>query len=274
MAIPGPAARRAFVRRHTRLQDIPEVPGLRLHLGDDVTTVWRRSGEFLQQADPPLPFWAFAWSGGLAVTRYLVDHPEEVAGRRVVDVASGSGLCAIVAARLGAVSVQAIDVDPLSAAAVDLNARANHVRIAFSGRDPLGDPPPPADVLLAGDVSYEEPMAVRMAVWLHSAAERGTRVLLGDPGRAHLPPGLKRLATLPRPHEPGDRGVRNDRGGGLHDLTGAASYSMAALWRSPPFTHRVRGRRHLMPTEPGISRSGLTQAEFGGSFRALYASRA
>jgi predicted nicotinamide N-methyase len=195
MAIPAPAARRSFVRRHTRLQDVPEVPGLRLHLADDVTAVWRRSGEFLGQADPPLPFWAFAWSGGLAVARYLADHPVEVEGRRVVDVASGSGLCAVVAARLGAASVQAVDVDALAAAAVDLNARANHVRVAFSGRDPLDDPPPACDLLLAGDVSYEEPMAVRMAAWLRAAAERGTRVLLGDPGRAYLPPGLKRLAT-------------------------------------------------------------------------------
>jgi predicted nicotinamide N-methyase len=222
MAIPGPAARRAFVRRHTRLQDVPEVPGLRLHLGDDVTAVWGRSGEFLDQADPPLPFWAFAWSGGLAVARYLVDHPGEVAGRRVVDVASGSGLCAIVAARLGAASVQAVDVDPLSAAAVDLNARANHVRIAFSGRDPLGNPPPPADVLLAGDVSYEEPMAVRMAVWLHSAAEHGTRVLLGDPGRAYLPPGLERLASYR---------LRTSREIEDAELTDAAVYTIAPVGR-------------------------------------------
>jgi predicted nicotinamide N-methyase len=195
MAIPAPAARRAFVRRHTRLQDVPEVPGLRLHLADDVTAVWGRTGEFLGLTDPPLPFWAFAWSGGLAVARYLADHPGEVAGRRVVDVASGSGICAIVAARLGAASVQAVDVDPLAAAAVDLNGRANNVRIGFTGRDLLDDPPPACDVLLAGDVSYEEPMAVRMAAWLRAAAERGTRVLLGDPGRAYLPAGLERLAT-------------------------------------------------------------------------------
>ena len=230
MAIPGPAARRAFVRRHTRLQDVPEVPGLRLHLGDDVTAVWRRSGEFLGQADPPLPFWAFAWSGGLAVARYLLDHPDEVAGRRVVDVASGSGLCAIVAARLGATSVRAVDVDPISAAAVELNARANHVRIAFSGRDPLGDPPPADGVLLAGDVSYEEPMAVRMAVWLHAAAEHGTRVLLGDPGRAYLPPGLERLATYRVRTSREIEESEATEAVGLHDLTGAQSSSAGALW--------------------------------------------
>jgi predicted nicotinamide N-methyase len=195
MAIPSLASRRAFVRRHTRLQDVAEVPGLRLHLADDVTAVWHRTGEFLDLADPPLPYWAFAWSGGLGISRYLLDHPDEVAGQAVVDVGTGSGLCAIVAARLDAASVQAADIDPFAAAAVDLNARANRVRVGFSGRDLLDRPPPPCDVLLAGDVSYEGPMAERMTAWLRSAASNGTRVLIGDPGRAYLPDGLERLAT-------------------------------------------------------------------------------
>jgi predicted nicotinamide N-methyase len=195
MVAPSLPSRLAFVRRHTRLQDVPDVPGLRLHLGDDVTTVWHRTGEFLRLADPPLPYWAFAWSGGLGIARHLVDHPEEVAGRSVVDVGTGSGLCAIVAARLGAGSVQGIDIDPFAAAAVELNVRANRVRVGFSGRDPLGDPPPACDVLLAGDVSYEGPMAERMTAWLRSAAANGARVLVGDPGRAYLPTGMERLAT-------------------------------------------------------------------------------
>jgi predicted nicotinamide N-methyase len=185
----------AFVRRHTRLQDVADVPDLRLHLADDVTTVWHRTGEFLGLADPPLPFWAFAWSGGLGIARYLTDHPDEVAGKAVVDVGSGSGLCGIVAARLGAASVLSIDVDPLAAAAVELNARANRVRVGFSGRDVLDKPPPRCDVLLAGDVSYEGPMAERMTAWLRAAAGGGTRVLLGDPGRAYLPSGLERVAA-------------------------------------------------------------------------------
>ena len=195
MAIPSPASRRAFVRRHTRLQDVAEVPGLRLHLADDVTTVWNRTGDFLGVADPPLPYWAFAWSGGLGIARFLADHPDDVVGRAVVDVGSGSGLCAIVAARLGAASVLAIDVDPFAAAAVELNARANRVRVAFSGHDVLDERPPPCDVLLAGDVSYEGPMAERMTAWLRAAADAGTRVLLGDPGRAYLPAGLERVAA-------------------------------------------------------------------------------
>jgi predicted nicotinamide N-methyase len=195
MGIPSSADRRAFVRRHTRLQDVAEAPGLRLHLADDVTEVWHRTADFLRMADPPLPYWAFAWSGGLGIVRHLLAHPDEVTGRSVVDVGSGSGLCAIVAAGIGAGPVQAIDVDPLAAAAVELNARANRVHVGFNGRDLLDGPPPECDVLLAGDVSYEGPMAERMTAWLHATAERGVRVLLGDPGRAYLPAGLERIAT-------------------------------------------------------------------------------
>jgi predicted nicotinamide N-methyase len=194
--VTGSSARaRSFVRRHTVLRPVPDLPGLRLHQTADVTTLWRVTAEALGSADPPLPYWAFAWSGGLALARYLEDHPDEVAGRAVVDIASGSGLCAIVAARTGASSVLAIDVDPFAAAAIELNATANGVRIAVRATDVLGDEPPDWDVLLAGDVWYEEPMAARMLPWLRRAAQRGIRVLVGDPGRAYLPPGLEPLAT-------------------------------------------------------------------------------
>ena len=155
----------------------------------------RLAGLELGQADPPLPYWAFAWAGGLGVARYLLDHPEEIAGRRVVDIASGSGLCAIVAGRSAAASVLAIDVDPLAEAAVHLNARANGVRIAFSHDDPLDALPPLCDVILAGDVSYEETMAARMFDWLGRAARQGTRVIVGDPGRRYLPPDLECIAS-------------------------------------------------------------------------------
>jgi predicted nicotinamide N-methyase len=198
---------------------VVEVPGLRLHLADDVTALWHRTGEFLGLADPPLPYWAFAWSGGLGIARFLLDHPEAVDGQAVVDIGTGSGLCAIVAARLGAASVLAIDIDPFAAAAVELNARANRVRIGFSGHDPLDWPPPDCDVLLAGDVSYEGPMAERMSAWLRAAAERGTQVLIGDPGRAYLPPGLERLATLR---------VRTSREIEESELTEATVYAVRA----------------------------------------------
>jgi predicted nicotinamide N-methyase len=194
MATPSPANLRAFVRRHTRLMAVPDVPGMRLQLGDDVMTIMAQAGSELGQPDPPLPFWAFAWAGGLAVARYLIDHPEEVAGRRVLDVASGSGLCAITAMLLGAESAHAVDVDPFSEAAVSINARANGVHVGFSRQDLLGGPLPDCDVILAGDVCYEETMATRMIEWLRLAARDGTRVLVGDPGRTYLPVGLERLA--------------------------------------------------------------------------------
>ena len=195
MPTQSPANLRAFVRRNTRLTPVPGLPGVRLQLADDVMLVMKLAGAELGQPDPALPFWAFAWAGGLAVSQYLVDHPEEVAGRRVLDVASGSGLCAVVAMRLGAASVHAVDIDPFSQAAVALNARANGVRVGFSRQDLLGAPPPPCDVILAGDVCYEEIMAGRMLEWLRLAARGGTRVLLGDPGRTYLPAGLERLAS-------------------------------------------------------------------------------
>jgi predicted nicotinamide N-methyase len=192
--MPSAARLRALVREQTRLVAVPDAPGLRLRLADDAMAVLRRSGAALGEPDPPLPFWAFAWPGGLGLARYVTDNPAEVAGRRVVDVASGSGLCAIAALRAGAASAVAIDVDPFSEAAVTLNARANGVHVGFSRRDPLAEVPPECDVILAGDVSYEETLAGRMFGWLRAAHERGIRVLVGDPGRAYLPTGLERLA--------------------------------------------------------------------------------
>ncbi len=174
---------------------MPDLPGVRLHLADDVAVASRLAAAELAQADPDLPYWAFAWAGGLGIARYLMAHPGEVAGRNVLDVATGSGLCAIVAARAGAQSVRAIDTDPLSAAAVALNSRANGVRVGFTHADVPSTPPPPeCDVILAGDVCYQEEMGSRMIEWLHEAARGGTRVLIGDPGRTYLPPGLERVA--------------------------------------------------------------------------------
>ncbi len=194
VATPSPANLRAFVRRQTRLVPLDDLPGIRLHVADDVTTVWRQAGTLLGEADTSLPYWAFAWSGGVALARYLLDHPEDVAGRRVLDVATGSGLCAIAALRAGAASVHAIDIDPLAAAAVAVNGRANGVRIGFT----LGDATaavPAADVILAGDICYEEGMAAGLLAWLWSAAAGGARILLGDPGRTYLPDALIHLAS-------------------------------------------------------------------------------
>jgi predicted nicotinamide N-methyase len=195
MTHPTPGALRAFVRRTTRLLPVADLPEVRLHQASDVTVTWHLAGTLLGLVDPPLPYWAFPWAGGLAVARYLADHPAEVAGRRVLDLASGSGICGIVAARLGAAEVVAADVDPLAVAATGVNARANGVHIAVTARDLLSGPSPDVDVVLAGDVFYEETMAARMAAWLRDAAAAGIRVLAGDPGRRFVPAGLAALAV-------------------------------------------------------------------------------
>jgi len=189
--------RRAFVQRHTRLRKVDGLPGIRLHLADAVDPVWHATEETLGLDDAPIPFWAFAWAGGLALSRWLIDHPDEVAGRTVLDFATGSGLVGIVAARVGA-TVSAVDVDPFAEAAVALNARANRVHIGYSARDLLDEPPPSVDVLLAADTWYESALADRVLPWLRAASARGVRVLVGDPGRKYLPPATSGLAELAR----------------------------------------------------------------------------
>jgi len=191
--------RRAFVQRHTRLREVDGVRGVRLHLADEVEPLWHALEEALGIEGAPIPFWAFAWAGGIALARWLQEHPEEVAGRRVLDFATGSGLVGIVAARCGAADVTAVDIDPFAEAAVALNARANHVRVAYSTRDLLDEPAPAFDVLLAADTWYEGPLAERVLPWLRAAAATGTRVLVGDPSRKYLPdPGRAAFVELAR----------------------------------------------------------------------------
>ena len=179
--------RRSFVAHHTRLRRVEGVDGIRLHLADNVDAVWQATGEALGADGAPIPFWAFAWAGGLALARYVLEHPQEVRGRSVLDFATGSGLVAIAASQAGAALVTAADIDPFAEAAVAMNARANGVHLGFVRRDLLDEPAPDVDVLLAADTWYEGPLAERVLPWLRSAAARGTRVLLGDPGRRYLP---------------------------------------------------------------------------------------
>ncbi|HZZ90220.1 MAG TPA: methyltransferase [Caulobacteraceae bacterium] len=189
------ADRRAFILANTRLQAPPHTPELRLHLADEVTPIWRLTEEELGELGLPPPFWAFAWAGGQALARYLLDHPEEVAGRRVVDFATGSGLVAIAAMKAGATQALGSDIDPFCAAAVALNAEVNGVTVAFTDADLLEAAPPIADVILAADIFYEKPMAERAMAWLTSARGAGARVLVGDPGRSYFPKsGLVHLA--------------------------------------------------------------------------------
>ena len=182
------ASARAFVLRHTRLRPVPGSDSIRLHLADEVLPLWHAVQVASHDPEAPLPYWAFAWAGGLALSRFLAERPEAVAGARVFDLASGSGLCAIAAVRSGASRVTANDVDPLAAAAIGLNARANGCRVAVVTRDVLDDPlAPDADVVLAGDCWYEAGLAGRVLPWLQRATAAGARVLVGDPGRRYLP---------------------------------------------------------------------------------------
>ena len=188
--------RRAFVLAHTRLQRPPHAPELQLHLADEVTPLWRMTEEALAAQGVPPPFWAFAWAGGQGLARWLLDHPEEVRGRRVLDFASGSGLVGIAATRAGAADVLCADVDPFCPAACALNAAANGVAVRSVEADLLGAPAPAdVEVICAGDIAYERPLAQRVRAWLVEARGRGARVLIGDPRRSYFAPaGLTPLA--------------------------------------------------------------------------------
>jgi predicted nicotinamide N-methyase len=175
-----------FVRSACRLGPVPQVEEIRLHLADDVLGLWQRAEDEFG-ADQPPPFWAFAWPGGQALARYVLDHPGLVAGRRVLDLGSGSGLVAIAAARAGAAAVAASEVDPLAVAAIGLNAQANGVGGLTVTGDVLDGDAAGSDLVLAGDVWYSRPLAERVLGFLDRAAARGASVLAGDIGRAFLP---------------------------------------------------------------------------------------
>ncbi|HYN68687.1 MAG TPA: 50S ribosomal protein L11 methyltransferase [Candidatus Eisenbacteria bacterium] len=190
-------SRRAFVLRHTRLQAVAGLDGIRLHLADEVLPLWHAVQRELDDPDAPLPYWAFAWSGGLALASYLRDHPEAVTGRRVLDAGSGSGLVAIAAGLARAAAVTATDIDPFAEAAIGVNARANGVRVEVTCRDLLDEDPPDVDLILAGDTWYEQTLAARVLPWLRRAQQVGIDVLVGDPGRRYLPAAeLVELATF------------------------------------------------------------------------------
>ena len=177
--------RLAFIRAHTRLLRVPHAPEISLYLADEATALWMKTEEELGEMRLPPPFWAFAWAGGQALARYILDNPAVVRGRRVLDVATGSGLVAIAAARAGATIVEASEIDDFALAAIGLNAAENGVTIAPRAADLVGVDEG-WDVVLAGDVSYERDMAARMTDWLEALARRGALVLIGDPGRSYL----------------------------------------------------------------------------------------
>jgi predicted nicotinamide N-methyase len=234
----GGADLTAFIRAQTRLAAPPLIPEIALSLSQDEPTVlWERLEQVSGRSDLPPPFWAYPWAGGIALARYLLDHPDQVAGHPVLDLASGSGLVAIVAARLGAAAVTASDIDPVAVTAIGLNAQANGVTLTITQADLLAGPPAdrpeadssqpghstqpghsghsgqpghsghtgpscykcPSGLVLVGDAFYERRMAHRALGFLRRMRDGGARVLIGDPGRAYLPPGLRELAVYPVP---------------------------------------------------------------------------
>jgi len=197
----GPSEQRitdpiAFIRANTRLHAVPLVPEIVLHVADEAVPLWTKTEDELGEAGLPPPFWAFAWAGGQALARYVLDHPAEVAGRAVLDLASGSGLVAIAAMKAGAESVHAADIDTFALTAIRLNADANAVAVAVGDGDVLaGATCPTVQTILAGDIFYERDTAERAYAFLSGHAARGATVLIGDPGRSYLPKDrLRRLA--------------------------------------------------------------------------------
>jgi predicted nicotinamide N-methyase len=189
-----------FVHRNTTIAPLPLVPEIRLHLATEITPIWQATEETLARNALPPPFWAFAWAGGQALARYLLDHPAQVAGRFVLDFGAGSGLVAIAAAKAGAAQVLAAEIDHFAAAAIAANATLNEVAISVTTNDVIDMTDARWEVVTAGDVCYERPMADRVTAWLRLLSRRGKLVLIGDPGRAYLPAdGLRERIRYPVP---------------------------------------------------------------------------
>lgn len=176
----------AFIRANTRIAAVPGLP-IRMHLADELTPIWEATEKDLAEANVAPPFWAFPWAGGQALARYVLDNPETVRGKLVLDIACGSGLVGIAAALAGAAEVVANDIDPMCEAAVALNAHLNGVSITYSGGDLLSGDPPDYDVILAADVFYEQTPARLFRAMLERAHVNGTSVFAGDPGRTYFP---------------------------------------------------------------------------------------
>lgn len=208
-----PADPEGFIARNTALETPAMVPEFKLWLATEYVPIWQATEAWLEAQNVDPPYWAFCWPGGQAVARYLLDHPTLVEGRRVIDFAAGSGVSSMAAARAGAASVVANDIDALSLVAARLNATANGLVLETSSEDWLAglDGAPDADVVIAGDVCYEREMSVRALAWLRSHAAKGRTVLLGDPGRNYFSAqGLEELARyeIPTSLQLENRGMR------------------------------------------------------------------
>lgn len=179
--------RAGFIRANTAVIAPPLVPEVKLHLAHEAVPLWQKTEEELGEIGLPPPFWAFAWAGGQALARHVLDHPELVAGKRVIDLATGSGLVGIAAMKAGAAGVLAADIDSFACAAAALNATLNGVALEIASADLLAAPAPDCDVILVGDLFYEQALAARVLSFLAEAGARGIPALIGDPGRSYLP---------------------------------------------------------------------------------------
>ncbi|MCX5494708.1 50S ribosomal protein L11 methyltransferase [Kaistia dalseonensis] len=196
------ADRAAFVRAQTRLAPVAFVPEVRLHQADEATALWHLTEAELGLGDLQPPFWAFAWAGGQGLARFILDHPGIVAGKRVLDFASGSGLVAIAAAKAGAALVEAVDIDPFAHAAIQENMAANAVAVTAQCADLIGTRPA-VDIVLAGDVFYDRSFAAAATPWFGALAAAGVTVLAGDPGRHYRPRrGVREIAAYDVPVHP------------------------------------------------------------------------
>lgn len=196
-----PAQRREFIRANTEILSPPLVPEVKLYLAHEALPIWQKTEEELGAIGLPPPFWAFAWAGGQALARHILDNPKIVRGKRVLDLASGSGLVAIIAMKAGATCVTAAEIDQFAVEAVALNAKLNAVLVTSVADDLLDkDPPHDIDVILVGDLFYEKHLATHCLDWLNQAHALGVDVLIGDPGRSYLPKEkLKRIAEYAVP---------------------------------------------------------------------------
>lgn len=188
-----------FIKMQTRLRSVPYVPEISLYTADEATELWQKTETELSELQLPPPFWAFPWAGGQALARYVLDEPQTVRHRQVLDFASGSGLVAIAAAQAGAEIVQACEIDAFAVTSIELNAIANNVKVVIRPENLIGQDHG-WDTILAGDICYERDLAAQVIAWLTELAQRGATVLIGDPGRAYLPQDkLETVATYEIP---------------------------------------------------------------------------